>query len=78
MVFVLHWHQIENWFERGEFICFFKSRNEFLRIGNVRKMAEITKRTTTNSSSKSRKSKNDIIRSTLGMYLKQNNYSVSN
>lgn len=41
-------------------------------------MSETTKRNTNNSASKSRKSKNDIIRSTLGMYLKQKNYSVSN
>lgn len=40
-------------------------------------MAETSKRTTNNSASKSRKSKNDIIRSTLGTYLKQKNYSVS-
>lgn len=45
---------------------------------NDKKMSETTKRNTNNSASKSRKSKNDIIRSTLGMYLKQKNYSVSN
>lgn len=44
---------------------------------NDREMAETSKRTTNNSTSKSRKSKNDIIRSTLGTYLKQKNYSVS-
>lgn len=40
-------------------------------------MAETTKRSTTNSASKSRKSRTDIIRATLGMYLKQKNYTVS-
>lgn len=40
-------------------------------------MAETSKRPTNNSASKSRKSKNDIIRTTLGTYLKQKNYSVS-
>lgn len=40
-------------------------------------MAETSKRTTNNSTSKSRKSKNEIIRSKLGTYLKQNKYSVS-
>lgn len=45
--------------------------------GNDRRMAETSKRTTNNSASKSRKSKNDIIRTTLGTYLKQKNYSVS-
>ncbi|XP_031620240.1 uncharacterized protein LOC116338864 [Contarinia nasturtii] len=40
-------------------------------------MAETSKRTTNNSASKSRKSKNDIIRSTLGTYLKQKNYSMN-
>lgn len=40
-------------------------------------MAETTKRSTNNSASKSRKSRTDIIRTTLGMYLKQKNYTVS-
>lgn len=40
-------------------------------------MAEPTKRTTNNSTSKARKSKNDIIRSKVGTYLKQQSYSVS-
>lgn len=44
---------------------------------NVREMAEPTKRTTNNSTSKARKSKNDIIRSKVGTYLKQQSYSVS-
>lgn len=45
---------------------------------NAEKMAETTKRTTNSSATKSRKSRNDIIRTALGMYLKQKNYSVSN
>lgn len=40
-------------------------------------MAETSKRTSSSSTSKSRKSKSDIIRSKLGTYLKQNKYSVS-
>lgn len=44
-------------------------------------MSDATKRTVNSSgsgsnSSKPRKSKSDLIRSTLGMYLKQRNYTV--
>lgn len=41
-------------------------------------MADTAKhRNTNNSANNGRKSKNEIIRSTLGLYLKQRNYSVS-
>lgn len=40
-------------------------------------MGDTNRRNTTNSSSKSRKSKNETIRHALGMYLKQRNYSVN-
>lgn len=44
----------------------------------IEKMADTAKhRNTNNSANNGRKSKNEIIRSTLGMYLKQRNYSVS-
>lgn len=43
-----------------------------------RKMADTAKhRNTNNSANNGRKSKSEIIRSALGMYLKQRNYSVS-
>lgn len=40
-------------------------------------MAETTKRTTNISASKNRKSRNDIVRAAIEMYLNEKNYTVS-